>query len=105
DAKRHGVSVLPVSVQHSHWDCTLERNPIHDDGPAVRMGLRYVKGLHEADAQRLTAARAHGAFRSLDDFAARTQLTNPVMARLAESGALECFNDQRRGALWDALGV
>ena len=69
------------------------------------MGLRYVKGLHEADGQRIVAARAHGPFESLEDFATRTQLSNSVMARLAESGALECFNEQRRDALWDALGV
>lgn len=24
DARRHGVAVRPVAVQHSHWDCTLE---------------------------------------------------------------------------------
>lgn len=27
DARRHGVEVRPVDVNHSHWDCTLEALP------------------------------------------------------------------------------
>ena len=52
DARRHGVTMLPVDVTRSVWDCTLEA--AHGAGPrgagsrwrfAVRMGLRYVQGL------------------------------------------------------------
>nr|MCC5640896.1 error-prone DNA polymerase [Nostoc sp. CHAB 5844] len=40
DARNHGVEVRPVSINHSHWDCTLERT----DGCyfAVRLGFRQV---------------------------------------------------------------
>jgi error-prone DNA polymerase len=37
DAREHGVQVLPVDVNASHWDCTLEHAPLdaeHDSVPA-----------------------------------------------------------------------
>ncbi|MGC8477892.1 MAG: error-prone DNA polymerase, partial [Acetobacteraceae bacterium] len=49
DARAHGVAVRPVDATASAWDCTLE--------PALRLGLRLVKGLSEAEAARLIAAR------------------------------------------------
>src|SRR6476660_3152193 len=47
DAQAHGVTVRPVCVNASAWDCALEPA----DGPflVVRLGLRMVKGLSEAD--------------------------------------------------------
>jgi error-prone DNA polymerase len=129
DGKRHGVEIRAVDVLHSAWDCTLEpggpcssntcaasvglagcsRND-HGQGGAwpsptsVRMGLRYVKGLRGDDGDRITAARDEKQFQSLEDFAARTQLEDGTLARLAESGALERF-DTRRDVLWDVLGL
>ncbi|HEU4394481.1 MAG TPA: error-prone DNA polymerase, partial [Planctomycetota bacterium] len=47
DARRHGVEVRPVCVARSAWGCLLE--PSGGGGFAVRMGLRFVKGLGEAD--------------------------------------------------------
>jgi error-prone DNA polymerase len=105
DGKRHGVIIKPVDVQRSDWDCLLEPEAASGEGFAVRMGLRYVKGLHEANGRRVVACRHESLFHSLDDFAARTQLDNGMLARLAESGTLECFKPKRRDALWGALGV
>jgi error-prone DNA polymerase len=39
DAQRRGVVFHPIDVQVSDWDCTVEQNG------AVRLGLRYVRGL------------------------------------------------------------
>lgn len=105
DAKRHGVIIKAVNVQQSEWDCTLEEAPRSGEGFAVRMGLRYVKGLNGADGERITAIRAEQAFASLDDFTFRTRLGEGPLTRLAESGALECFKPERREALWDTLGA
>ena len=121
DAKRHGVRVLPVDVRHSDWDCTLERRdgwrcgeggeqsgrragaaPVH----ALRMGLRYVKGLREADWHRIDEARrVGGPFRSLADFASRTGLRQSTLDRLAEAGALTPRTTRRRQALWRVQGL
>ena len=109
DAKRHGVRVLPVDIRHSDWDCTLERpagglagdSTVH----ALRMGLRYVKGLREADWQRIGNARRNGPFRSLADLASRTGLRQDILDRLAEAGALTPRTSRRRQVLWQVQGL
>ena len=104
DAKRHGVQILSIDVQRSDWECTLE--PARGDASlAVRMGLRYVKGLPESEGVRIVECRRTRPFRSMDDFAARTHIDPGHSARLAEGGAFDCFRAERRDALWDALGV
>jgi error-prone DNA polymerase len=105
DAKRHGVVIGPVDVQHSDWECTLEPFEESGEGFLVRMGLRYVKGLQEVDGRRAVTTRQVRAFRSLDDFAARTRLDDGMLARLAECGALEGFEEERRDTLWDVFGL
>jgi error-prone DNA polymerase len=82
DAKRHGVAMLPVDVQHSAWDCTLEEG-------AVRMGLRYVKGLGTREQEALSWAPPP--YRSLEDFMARTRLSKSAYLKLAEAGALDAL--------------
>src|SRR6202022_3522669 len=81
DAREHGVEVLPVDINHSFWDCTLEPavcpSPSRFAGPplapfcgekagggggAVRLGLRQIKGFAEVDAERLVAARSMGGY-------------------------------------------
>ncbi|TPV96904.1 MAG: DNA polymerase III subunit alpha [Myxococcales bacterium FL481] len=99
DAKRHGVEIRPVCVVRSDWDCTLERR--EDGHLAVRMGLRYIKGLHESVATRLLMARSGEKFVSLEDCARRSQLDRGNLVRLAEAGAYDGFGVSRREALWE----
>jgi error-prone DNA polymerase len=105
DSKRHGVTVRPIDVRVSAVDCTLESCHGSGEGFAVRMGLRYVKGLGAAEADRIVAARDAGPFRSLQDLSDRALIDTSTLTRLAESGALETFTGERRDAIWDALGV
>jgi error-prone DNA polymerase len=97
DAIRHGVEVRPIEVDASDWDCTLEPDGDH---VAIRMGLRYVKGLGESDWDRIRAARDARRFASLEDFVLRTRLDEGAQSRLAEAGAFACFGTSRRDALW-----
>ncbi len=100
DAKRHGIAVRPIDVMQSEWDCTLEPL-VHGTGDfAVRMGLRYVKGLAESAWQRLARARSERPFISLDDFVRRCALDKGSLSKLAEAGAFEGFGCDRRSALW-----
>jgi len=92
DARRRGLEIRAIDVRRSSWDCTLEPAAA---GLAVRMGLRYVKGLREEDARRIIAERP---FRSLADFRLKTALPTSVRRRLAEAGAL---GRGRRDALWE----
>ncbi len=103
DAKRHRVRVLPIDVLRSDWDCTLE--PREDSREhAVRMGLRYVKGLGKEDWERIRGVREERRPGSVAELMARAGLPSDSLERLAESGALECFGVHRRSALWSVLG-
>ncbi|HVI07454.1 MAG TPA: error-prone DNA polymerase, partial [Candidatus Binatia bacterium] len=76
DAQRHGLKVLPVDVTRSEWNCTLEsaadRWPLAvGQEPAMRLGLRYVRGLREEAAQALVRERERAPFASIHDLARR----------------------------------
>jgi error-prone DNA polymerase len=105
DARRSGVAVLPVDVTRSAWDCTLEPAATSGTGPALRLGLRLVRGLSQADGARIVAARRLGAFTGLDELAARALLTARAMRVLAAAGALGALSLHRHEANWRALGV
>jgi len=109
DAKRHGIDVHPVDIIHSDWHCTLEHQDQHDPPTthfAVRMGLRYVKGLSQTrDWSRIDAARRHAPFDSIDDVVSRTRLDERALSRLAEAGALAGLEPHRRDALWQVRGL
>ena len=103
DAKRHEVEVRAVDVEHSLWDCTLE--PPNASRFAVRMGLRYVKGLGRTQWEKLRNARSERTFASMEDFVERTGLDQGSVSRLAEAGALAGLEQERRVALWRAQGL
>ena len=95
DAKRHGVPVRPIDVRHSKWDCTLEWT---EDGElAIRMGLRFVKGLKRDAGERLEAHYV----RTLEALVAETGIDEGGLTALAESGALDGLAGDRRSALWE----
>jgi hypothetical protein len=102
DARRHGVRVLPIDVTRSDWPCTLERR---DGGWAVRLGLRYVKGLRERAGRALVDARAERPFTSTRDLAARAGLVRDELETLASIGALAPLGGTRRTNLWNAAAA
>jgi error-prone DNA polymerase len=126
DAQEHGVTVLPVDVNRSDWDCTLERigrtaapDPTRhprfrggdekegmDNQVALRLGLRQVDGFPKDVAERLAAARqAGGPFADVASLRDRAGLQPSHIERLA---AADCFSSlalPRRPALWDARAL
>ncbi|MBA3501427.1 MAG: error-prone DNA polymerase, partial [Deltaproteobacteria bacterium] len=103
DSQRHGLEIRPIDVMHSAWDCTLE--DVDDNfGFAVRMGLRWTKGIQLADGQRIVAARTERAFESIEDFVRRTRVSSRTHLQLAEAGALGALAATRRDALWQVQG-
>jgi error-prone DNA polymerase len=69
-------------------------------GLAVRLGLRYVKGLRESAGRAIVAARAPGPFSSPHDLARRAGLEQDELAALAAIGALNTLGGTRRANLW-----
>jgi error-prone DNA polymerase len=102
DAERHGVEVLPVRVEASDWDCTLERADGAGGGAKIRLGLRLVKGLSSEAGKRVTRARRERALTSVEDLALRASLDRRERALLARAGALAGFGLARREAMWKA---
>jgi error-prone DNA polymerase len=86
-----------------------EAGSVHDDKLdtrfALRMGLRFVKGLGVRERNAILTARATSPFTSLADFQSRTALDAGALDALAEAGAFGCFDIERRAALWDARGL
>jgi error-prone DNA polymerase len=98
DAQRHGLKMLPVDVTCSDWKCTLE---LHGVAPALRLGLRYVRGLREDAAQALVRERLKAPFTSIHDLTRRVpELRKDELTTLAEIGALNRKQLHRRDALW-----
>jgi error-prone DNA polymerase len=131
DAQRRGVEVLPIDVQCSGWACRWEdragatataaataappRRTAATAAPpraatatppraagAIRLGMRYVRGLRASSGAAIAAERARAPFASLDDFAGRCALQAGETEILASVGALGCFGLSRRAALWQA---
>jgi error-prone DNA polymerase len=114
DAQRHGLKLLPVDVTKSEWNCTLELDYVarapspaqrgrdahataepalsEAEGPALRMGLRYVRSLREEVAQALVRERARTPFASIHDLTRRVpELRKDELTTLAEIGALNAI--------------
>jgi error-prone DNA polymerase len=99
DAQRHGLVVRPIDVTRSAWDCTIEAGAGAD---AVRLGLRYVKGLRERAGRALVDTRAVQPFASVADVIARAGLTADEAQTLASVGALTALGGRRRADVWAA---
>jgi error-prone DNA polymerase len=118
DAQRHGLKMLPIDVMKSEWNCTVvgcqssvvrpvvgrsslvgEPDSIDQQAgapalnavgtPALRLGLRYVRGLREEAVQALVRERNRAPFASIHDLVRRVpELRKDELNTLAEIGAL-----------------
>jgi len=100
DARRHGVELLPVDVQVSNVDSSIE-----GPGKALRLGLGLLKGLKVTSAERIVSSRITMIFDSTEDLARRATLDRGDLSALAAADALASLAGHRRKALWETLGV
>jgi error-prone DNA polymerase len=83
--------------------------PIHPTVPAVRLGLRLVRGLGSAAREKLEKALTDGPFTDIGDFVRRSGVDQGAVRALCEAGAFDSMvadhppNQRRRVALWRAL--
>jgi error-prone DNA polymerase len=94
DAQRHGVNIKPVCVLQSDWHCTVI------DDATVRLGFCVVNGLRQEHAEELVRQRQDRSFKSLDDLKRHVPFAKNELRALAELGALNCFAEHRRAAMW-----
>ncbi|MGE3148830.1 MAG: OB-fold nucleic acid binding domain-containing protein [Pseudorhodoplanes sp.] len=114
-ALEHGVEVRESDVNHSDWDCSLERDGrrasehlhlrhvgMKDDVKtthALRLGLRQINGLSEEDGRRIEQVRGCG-FDSVRDLWLRTRLPPSTLEKLARADSFRSLGLDRRNALW-----
>ena len=103
DARKHGVEVRPVSINHSHWDCTLE--PARGRYLAVRLGFRQVRELANVHGAAIVAARGPSAYECVEDVWRRAGVPRAAIERLAEADAFHCITEDRRQGLWKVRGL
>ncbi len=123
DARQHGVAVLPVDVNRSDWDCTLEPQngpaPILEDAPqigdpawrhpddrqmSVRLGMRSVKGMDEITANAISEHR-DGGYEHMSQLLNRVAPKSGTLEKLARADAFTSLNLDRRHALWAVKGI
>lgn len=101
NAREHDVTVLPIDINYSEWDNTLEYR--HGKYFAMRLGLRQVKGLREAEMMLLTGSR-------LQPYTQPHQLCDAgvsvaTMELLANADAFRSIGLDRRRALWEVMAL
>ena len=105
DAREHGVTVLAPDVNLSDWDNTVEWQVLGGKRQLVlRLGLRQVDGLAEADMARLLDARSTP-FADVEDLRTRARLGTRPIQLLAAADAFRSTGKDRRAALWDARAL
>ena len=101
DARRHGVEFAPLDVGSSSWDHQIENGPPR----RIRLGLRQVRSLGQAQAEAFIAERTSQAFHGLEDFIRRCGLPRNILMQLALGNALACFGPVPRATLWRVWGL
>ena len=94
DAQRRHLRVLPVSVVHSDWLCTVESDH------TIRLGFRLTQGIQQTAVTKMIEERSRRPFTDLVDFRARTHFARDELRTLAKAGALNPLATHRRQALW-----
>lgn len=97
DARKHGVEVVPVDINHSDWDNKLEEKS--GKYCVLRLGFRQVKGLRQDDVEILTKGRIK-MYTSVAEVR-ETGLSEAALEKLADADAFRSIGLDRRQALWE----
>ncbi len=120
DAEMHGVPVLPIDVNDSGWDCSVEHSPSPLRGgsentltaesrekkaPGIRLGMRLIRGVRKEEAEKLSEAiKQHGRFSSMHDLWLTVNgkgVFKKTLLRLAEADAFRSMGLRREEAIWN----
>ena len=97
DARNHGVEVLPVDVNYSHYDHRLEKN---NNGFSLRLGFRQINGFSIEWGKRIELQQAEGPFSSIEELHRRVVVPKRAFELLADADCFLSINKERRSALW-----
>ena len=101
DAREHGIQILPLDVNASEPDYVAERV---GEGFGIRLALKDVHGMSDAEIRSIQEARADRPFRDVGDFLRRANVSRPVVEALAHAGAFDALPaGTRRDRLYEAM--
>ena len=100
EARREGIAILPPCLRLSGEGFVVE-----EDGTALRVGLKYAKGLSRASIASILAERRERPFTSLDDLYQRTAVERDALENLVMAGFLDALAPKvGRNGLLSAVG-
>ena len=85
EARRCGVAVLGLDVNHSRAEYVVERR---DEGYGIRVALADVRGINQTEIHRVIEGQP---YQSLPDFWSRARISQPVTERLVLAGAFDAL--------------
>ncbi|UIJ39891.1 error-prone DNA polymerase [Vibrio kanaloae] len=96
DAQRHNLVILPVCVNTSQENHTVVS---HQNGLAIRLGLRQIKGLSEHGIQSVLANRPHSGYRHPSQVK-QLSINKKDIELLASANALHNVSGDRFQTRW-----
>jgi error-prone DNA polymerase len=101
NAREHGVQILPIDVNRSQWDNTLEAK--QGRYFTLRLGLREINGVRQEEMENLIAGR-------IKPYTDPHQICDAgvsvaTMERLANADAFRSMDLDRRRALWEVSAL
>jgi error-prone DNA polymerase len=103
DAREHGIEILPLDVNTSESDYVTERVGA---GYGIRLALKDVHGISDAEVRSIQEARAERPFRDVGDFLQRANVSRPVVEALAHAGAFDALPaGTRRDRLYEVMVI
>lgn len=103
DALRHGVTVMPVDINHSFYENTLEFDEKGRRG--IRLGFISIKSLKTDQGKSIEIIRENAPFVSMKDFAMRSNLSDADISVLASADVFKNIAGDRYRARWQASGL
>jgi len=100
DARRHKLKVLPVCINKSDWAHSLD---LSYEPPALRLGLRLVKGVSQRSSLQLMQSRQKRSLISIHDLKNRKLFNQKELTKLVNANACREFDDNRQHAYWQSL--
>ncbi|WP_343290916.1 error-prone DNA polymerase [Vibrio harveyi] len=100
DARRHGVEVLPVCINHSSYQHHLVKRPNGRLG--VQLGFRLVKGFNQESAFRLVERRPSSGYRAIQEVKQILRNRRDIEL-LASANAFQILSGNRYNARWAAM--
>lgn len=104
DAKRHGIQVLPVCVNHSIFDHQVIE---YDGRKGIRLGFRIIKGFSQQAADVLMKHRPNTGFDTVNQIkqlcGSHHGINHYAVGQLASADAFKGIAGNRYQARWDLM--